>query len=147
MLGFLGSLYQRMRLSRDEQEGYNSKSAAESVPLQRYQPVGSVREEDEAAEEDDIYDIDLGSKTSERESKLQRQLFRPKTRSQTAIMLLSAFLATLGLVALAQATYLDKRAGSTSAASSSDTAVPQYFQTYPELYAGKLVVFLSISPP
>ena len=54
----------------------------------------------------------------------------PRTRSSTlCTMLVCGFVALLGVGALTQAAYLEKRASSTD--------VPQYFQTEPELYAGR----------
>ena len=131
MLGFVGHLYQKMQLPRG-QTGHQSAI----IPLQIYHPVKSVEEED---------DVKTEPAVAEGERQRQSPPSAPKTTSQTVIMLLSAFLAVLGLVALSQATYMDKRAGATSATASSDTAVPQYFQTYPELYAGKLAGIFPLS--
>ena len=58
-------------------------------------------------------------------------------------MPVTGFFALMGVVALTRASYLEQRAPSSStslASATTSTTVPQYFQTSPEIYAGKMAL-------
>ena len=93
---------------------------------QPYQPLKSIDEEhfvDEASSPRDIKPDSIRT-----------------TRGSLVTMLIAGFFALAGVVVLTRASYLEQRAASSSASLASASAsatVPQYFQTSPEIYAGK----------
>ena len=58
-----------------------------------------------------------------------------KPKFPLVMMLLSLVFAILGIVAFTRAAYLEKKA-----ATASSSKVPDYFQTTPQIYAGKTLV-------
>ena len=82
---------------------------------------------------------------------LPKQASSKFTRRNTVIMLTSAFVLILGLVALVRASWFERRATSSECDCASTTTVPQYFQTTPEIFAGPTATgrapFLAASNP
>lgn len=133
------------------------------IPLKDYSPVDSceadprptisgntIRDEgeDDREETTDPKSQLLEPSPSYRPSK---QSSSRHTKRNTAIMLASAFVLMLGLVALVRASWFERRATSSNCDCASTTTVPQYFQTTPEIFAGPTATgrapFLAASNP
>ena len=100
-----------------------------SLPSQSYRPLKS-------AEKDQPLD-DVSWPTERQQASIKQ------SRIALITMVVVGFFALLGVVALTRASYLEQRAASSSASLNSATAsatVPQYFQTSPEIYAGKITL-------
>ena len=131
----MGELYKKLTVSAD-------------VPLQ-YLPVKSGEEDDQISPDPTAGEGEGNSCDSQGH---QLQTPNPShTIRQAAVMLFSFFISALGFVALARASWLERRAGIATSESSSTTTVPQYFQTSPEIFAGPTatgrVPFLAASNP
>ena len=99
------------------------------IPLQ-YLPVKSGQEDEEVQ-----YTVFTEEGNGGGKEQGPQQPDSLRTRRHTVIMLASLFLLILGLIALARAGWIEKRAN-LPAVSSPTTKIPQYFQTTPEIFAG-----------
>ena len=118
----------------------DASSALPLLPLKSSSPhkKGDIKEdpEDDNDDEDDEANNPATSFVLPLQNKPNSPSLLRKLTWPTVMMLLSLCFTVLGFVALARAGYLDRRAESTSASSS----VPQYFQTTPEIYAGRSIL-------
>lgn len=143
-MGALALLYQQLKLPFQAQLGERVSWSSFFTPIQASSYRRAVQSSDDVEESKQLLFCDEQSSSGVEKSFLTVKNTSRKS-SVSVLTMVASFVVLTGLVALTRASYLEMRAASSSgsvtgAASATSATVPQYFQTSPELYAGKLRV-------
>ena len=145
-MGPFAVLYQQLKLPSRSQFGGREDSWTIFTSLQASSYRPAVQSSSEVEKSKPLLFCDEQSSSGVEKSFLTVKKTTRKS-SVSVFTMVASFVVLTGLVALTRASYLEMRAASSSASvtgatSATSATVPQYFQTSPELYAGKLHVRL-----